>query len=63
MIIKTVIALPLLLVSLTCGAAENSVMPDDTKPYVIMQEDLAQLRADFNKAVDQIRLVFIVGPT
>ena len=32
-------------------------------PYVLMQNDLAPLKADFNTAVDQVRLVFIVGPT
>jgi hypothetical protein len=28
-----------------------------------MQEDLAELKLDFSQAVDQVRLVFIVGPT
>ena len=32
-------------------------------PYTLMQNDLAPLKADFNQAVDQVRLVFIVGPT
>ena len=32
-------------------------------PYILMQNDLAPLKADFNEAVDQVRLVFIVGPT
>lgn len=31
--------------------------------YVLMQDDLTQLKTDFNAAVDQVRLVFIVGPT
>ena len=32
-------------------------------PYVLMNNDLAELKADFNEAADQVRLVFIVGPT
>ncbi len=32
-------------------------------PYVLMQEDLTALKRDFNEAVDQVRLLFIVGPT
>ncbi len=32
-------------------------------PYVLMDDDLAALKSDFNAAVDQVRLVFIVGPT
>lgn len=31
--------------------------------YVVMADDLAQLKADFNDSADQVRLVFIVGPT
>ena len=33
------------------------------RPYVLMENDLVQLKTDFNEAVDQVRLVFIVGPT
>ncbi len=32
-------------------------------PYILMQSDLEPLRTDFNTAIDQVRLVFIVGPT
>ena len=35
----------------------------EDQPYVLMDENLAELKADFNNAVDQVRLVFIVGPT
>ena len=31
--------------------------------YVVMADDLAKLKADFNESVDQVRLVFIVGPS
>ena len=31
--------------------------------YVVMADDLAQLKADFNDSADQVRLVFIVGPS
>ena len=47
----------LLLFSFLARASETPV------PYVLMQDDLAPLKTDFNAAVDQVRLVFIVGPT
>ncbi len=31
--------------------------------YTVVGEDLSRFKADFNAAVDQVRLVFIVGPT
>ncbi len=31
--------------------------------YILMADDLAELKADFNESVDQVRLVFIVGPS
>ena len=34
-----------------------------TNSYVVMTDDLAELKADFNESVDQVRLVFIVGPS
>ncbi len=36
---------------------------EPSRPYVLMENDLAELKAGFNEAVDQVRLVFIVGPT
>jgi hypothetical protein len=36
---------------------------ESSRPYVLMENDLADLKAGFNEAVDQVRLVFIVGPT
>ena len=50
-------AASLLITSATATASES------TSPYVLMQNDLAELKADFNAAVDKVRLVFIVGPT
>ena len=50
---KRLIAVALCFVSLTATAE---------KPYVSMEADLAALKTDFNDAVDQMRLVFIVGP-
>ncbi len=35
----------------------------EEQPHVHMDADLAELKADFNEAADQVRLVFIVGPT
>jgi hypothetical protein len=40
-----------------------SFAEDKPSSYILMQEDIAVLKHDFNEAVDQIRLVFIVGPT
>ena len=39
------------------------IIADDSSSLVVMQDELAELKADFNEAVDQVRLVFIVGPT
>ena len=36
---------------------------DANTDYVHMDSDLKALKADFNAASDQVRLVFIVGPT
>jgi len=45
---------------LATSAATSAASP---APYVVMQDDLAQLKADFNAAADGVRLVFIVGPS
>ena len=62
---KTVtwLAVPLLLVAMSIGVAGENANPDATMTYTLMQEDLGQFKTDFNEAVDQVRLVFIVGPT
>lgn len=60
---KIWIAIPILLASLSCHATEKNQDPVTNKVYTVMQDDLAELKADFNEAVDQVRLVFIVGPT
>ena len=39
------------------------VMADDPDSLIVMQDGLNEIKADFNEAVDQVRLVFIVGPT
>lgn len=35
----------------------------DDKPYVVLSEDLAQLKQDFNAKTGTVRLLFIIGPT
>ena len=35
----------------------------DPADYVVMGDDLTALKTDFNEAIDQVRLLFIVGPT
>ncbi len=46
-----------------CAVASPALAEQPELPYVLMDEDLAELKSDFNDAVDQVRLVFIVGPT
>ena len=57
------VGIPLLVVLLTCGVTALHAKTVAAGEYVLMQEDLAELRSAFNQAVDQVRLVFIVGPT
>ena len=45
------------------AVASPALAEETTLPYVLMNEDLSELKSDFNDAVDQVRLVFIVGPT
>ena len=35
----------------------------DDPGYIHMDQDLAAIKHYFNEAVDQVRLIFIVGPT
>ena len=53
----------LLLTSCTEAPDETPVIPTSPHEIIDMAENLAELKADFNTAVDQVRLVFIVGPT
>ncbi len=48
---------------LACAFSNSALAEEQAMPYVLMDEDLAELKSDFNDAVDQVRLVFIVGPT
>ncbi len=54
--VKYALATLLTCLSINVHAAESP-------PYILMQDDLAELKADFNDAVDRVRLMFIVGPT
>ena len=47
----------------TCAIASSALAEQPELPYVLMDEDLSELKSDFNHAVDQVRLLFIVGPT
>jgi hypothetical protein len=47
----------------TSSTPRAAVSAAATDNYVVMGDDLAELKADFNAAVDQVRLLFIVGPT
>ena len=48
--------------SLAMWSISCSVFAQD-QTYILMDDELSELRTDFNDAVDQVRLVFIVGPT
>src|ERR1700730_4481015 len=57
-------------VSLIVGTALLAVMPFAAsvadvpqKPYVVLDKNLSQLRADFNANVGKVRRLYIVGPT
>ena len=52
-----------LLMVLLLAAAPAFVCAASPTPYVVVEDDLARLKADFNAAADGVRLVFIVGPT
>lgn len=49
--------------TLLLSSGASTANAEETKPYTLMKNDLIALKADFNAAVDQVRLVFIVGPT
>jgi hypothetical protein len=61
MTVKVWISVVLLCAWLSVVSADSWAA--EPRPYILMQEDLAELKLDFNQAVDQVRLVFIVGPT
>lgn len=44
-----------------CGLGDDYAMPYG--PYVSLDAEPDRLRSDFNAHSDQLRLVFIVGPT
>ncbi len=45
------------------AVVSSAIAGESTMPYVLMDEDLTELKSDFNDAADRVRLVFIVGPT
>ena len=47
----------------TSRATQGPATDAATEEYVVMGDDLAALKTDFNAAIDQVRLLFIVGPT
>src|SRR6266852_1162896 len=42
-------------------AARSADSPQ--KPYVVLDNNLSQLRADFNASAGKLRMIYIVGPT
>ena len=59
----TLLVAGLLLTSCSEAPDETAVISAPLPEIIDMAEDLAELKADFNTAIDQVRLVFIVGPT
>ena len=53
----------LLIAGCSDATTQETASSATASEYVVMGEDLADLKADFNAAVDQVRLLFIVGPT
>lgn len=49
------------LLTLLCLVTSIAVAED--ADYMRMDADLARLKADFNASADQLRLMYIVGPT
>jgi hypothetical protein len=47
----------------TSRATQGPATDAATAEYVVMGDDLVALKTDFNAAIDQVRLLFIVGPT
>src|SRR6266403_6187630 len=48
---------------LALGPLAASPMEGSSKPYVVLDQTLSQLRADFNANVGKLRMLYIVGPT
>ncbi len=47
-----------------CGSDDQNSSPEpDKPPYVTLDAELTQLKADFNAMSDKVRLVFISGPS
>ncbi len=52
-----------LLIALLLCVSGVRALAADAPPYVKMGKDLSALKADFNSRADQLRLLYIVGPT
>lgn len=61
-VMPAMIAISLALVACGDGTSRESSVEQDA-PFIVMDESLAELRADFNAATGSVRLVFISGPT
>lgn len=48
---------------LALGPLAASPVEGPSKPYVVLDKTLSQLRADFNANVGKLRMLYIVGPT
>jgi len=58
---RLIITITLLIIS-GCDQGENS-NPKSKLDFVVLDQELTQLKQDFNRRKDQLRLFFIVGPT
>ena len=52
----------LLWIAAGCAQGENSPAQEASQPYTVLDDQGSQLRADFNRAVGTVRLLFVVDP-
>lgn len=41
----------------------SNAMAGGPKKYIVMRQDLSEIKNDFNESADKVRLLFIISPT
>lgn len=41
----------------------SNAMAGGSKSYIVMRQDLREIKNDFNNSSDRVRLLFIISPT
>jgi hypothetical protein len=57
-----ILVIGLLWVTVSCAQGESSAAQAAAKPYTVLDDHASQLRADFNRKVGTVRLLFVVDP-